>query len=119
MNHEPDFTFNGGEQNIGAIGRYARGSVHRSGGPTDPRMADLDRRLADLRALIEKHATALADAPGAREAADAVSEELRSDHPQPSRLRLYLTAIAGAAPGVTAVTQVVQELLRLVARTPA
>jgi len=109
----------GGNNAIGAFGNNATNVNYGGGGPADAGLAELDRRIADLRELIDRHAARIADPPAAREAVDAVAEEARNGGAGSSRIRLMLNAVAGAAPGVTAVTQLVQELLRLVAPTPS
>ncbi|MEU4425536.1 DUF5955 family protein [Actinoplanes sp. NPDC024001] len=115
-----DIHFSGGNQNIGAVGQHAQGHIsHAYGGPPAAGLDDLDRRIAELRELVDRYAAWIADPPAAREAVDEVAEEVRSGNARPGRVRLMLNAVAGAAPGVTAITQMVQELLRLVTPTPS
>jgi hypothetical protein len=100
---------------IGAFGEGAT-NINYAGGTTE---ADLDRRITELRALVDRHAARIADLPAAREALDAAAEEARGGGGRPGQLRLALNAVAGAAPGVTAVTQLVRELLQLLSPTQA
>jgi hypothetical protein len=113
MSNETNMNFNRGNQNIGAIGSHARVRVHQQSGYSDHALTELANRLAELRMLIERHAAALEDAPGARASVDDVAAELRGDDPQPRRIRAFLNNVAAAAPGVTAVTQMVRELVQL------
>jgi hypothetical protein len=113
MGDETHVTFSGGSPTVGAIGQHAKGRIEY-GRPADPRLTDIDRRLTELRALLDQHAAELTDAAGAREAVDAATTELRAERPEPGRVRLFLNSVAGAAPGVAAVTQAVRELVQLI-----
>ena len=83
-------------------------------GPADPALAEVQRRPPELRALVERHTAELDDAEAARAAIAAVDRELRSGDPQPTTLRMLLSAVVGAAPGVSAVTAAVQGIRGLV-----
>jgi hypothetical protein len=117
MRDQPSINFSGGNPNVGAIGSHATGHVHAGSYPSRPELAEIDRRLSDLRALLDRHAAVLADLASARAAIDAAAEELRTQRPEPSRVRLFLNAIAGAAPGVTAISQAVRDLSHTVNTT--
>ena len=60
----------------------------------------------------------MADPSAARDAVDAAAEEVRNGGGRTRGFRIALNAVAGAAPGITAVTHVVRELLQLTSPTP-
>jgi hypothetical protein len=92
--------------NVAGVGAGATGNIS-IGGTSDPAIAEVQRRLAELQALVERHAADLDDAEAARAAVAEADREVRSGHPQQGRLRMLLSAVAGAAPGVSAVTAAV------------
>jgi hypothetical protein len=100
--------------NIGSIGQGSTGTVNVSATASDPGLvADIDRRLAELRDLLERHAADLPDPGGAREDVDSAAEQLHAGRPE--KMRPFLSSIASAAPGATAIAQAVREVMKLVA----
>jgi len=88
-----------------AIGHGARASFEAG---VDPGLlAKVEQRLAELNALVDEHADQLDDPETAREAVTAVGQELRAASPQPSRLKVLLSAVTGAASGISAITTAV------------
>jgi hypothetical protein len=83
----------------------------------DSRLADIERRLAELRRLLDTHARDLDDPDTARAAVDAATEEVRTGRPERGRMRILLNAVTGAAPAVAAVTQAARELIQIVSAT--
>jgi DNA repair ATPase RecN len=88
-----------------AIGHGARATFRASADPAE--LAQVTQKLAELSALIEKHADRLDDPATAREALAQVNQELRTMDPQPSRLKMLLSAITGAASGISAIATAV------------
>jgi hypothetical protein len=88
-----------------AIGHGAEASFQS--GVDQELLANIERQLAELNALIDKHADDLDDPEIAREAIAAVEQELRAANPQPSRLKMLLSAVTGAASGISAITAAV------------
>lgn len=88
-----------------AIGHYARATFRAGADPAE--LAQVTQKLAELSALIEKHADRLDDPATAREALAQVKQELRTPDPQPSRLKMLLSAITGAASGISTITTAV------------
>jgi len=107
----------GDGNSIGAFGEGAT-NISYGGGPAEVDLATLDRRIAELRDLIDRYAARMADPSTARDAVDAAAEEVRNGGGRTRGLRVALNAVAGAAPGITAVTQAVRELLQLASPTP-
>jgi hypothetical protein len=88
-----------------AIGHGAKATFRASG---DPKLAaQVTEKLAELSALIDKHADHLDDPATAHEALAQVEQELRTTDPQPSRLKMLLSAITGAASGIATITTAV------------
>jgi chromosome segregation ATPase len=87
-----------------AIGHGAEATFRSS---VDPKLAQVTEKLAELSALIDKHADRLDDPATAHEALTEVEQELRTTNPQPSRLKMRLSAITGAASGISAITTAV------------
>jgi hypothetical protein len=75
-------------------------------------LAEVADRLAGLRELLEEHSSELADPETARAAVDAAANEVREG--RFDGIRVLLSSIKGAAPGVSAVTQAVQSIADLV-----
>ena len=101
-----DFTIGSNSGNIGAVGPGATGSI--SIGSPAPELVELQRRLGELKELVERYTSELEDSETARHAVAEAEKEARSGNPQPGRLRMLLSAITGAASGVTAVTTAVR-----------
>jgi DNA repair ATPase RecN len=88
-----------------AIGHGARAT---SGASVDPaKLAQVAQKLAELSALIDRHADRLDDSATAREALAQVEQELGTTNPQPSTLKMLFSAITGAASGISAITAAV------------
>lgn len=87
-----------------AIGHGAEATFRSS---VDPKLAQVTEKLAELRALIDKHADRLDDPATAHEALAQVEQELRTTNPQPSKLKMLLSAITGAASGISTITTAV------------
>ncbi len=109
-----------GDFHIGNIGRDAVGVGHGAtgsisrGGAAPPGLAELQQRLTELQALIERHAAELADSEVARDAAKEAETEAQSGDPRPRRLRMLLSAITDAATGASAVTSAASGIRALV-----
>jgi hypothetical protein len=88
-----------------AIGPGARATYTASADPGG--LTQVAQKLAELSALIEQHAYRLGDPATAREALAQVKEELQTPDPQPSRLKISLSAITGAASGISAIATAV------------
>ena len=88
-----------------AIGHGAKATSKASVDPAE--LAQVTQKLSELSALIEKHADRLDDPATAREALAQVKQELRTPNPQPSRLKMLLSAITGAASGISTITAAV------------
>jgi uncharacterized small protein (DUF1192 family) len=88
------------------VGHGAEGSISKGVLP-DSQLVELHKRLAELRALVERHAAELDDRDTARDALAEADSEARSGNPQPRRLNILLSAITGAASSVSAVTTAV------------
>jgi hypothetical protein len=89
--------------NVAGVGAGAIGNI-TIGGMPDPALAELQRRLTELQAIVDRHAAELNDAEAARAALAEADREVRSGTPQHGRLRMLLSAVVGAASGVSAVT---------------
>jgi len=87
-----------------AIGDGAQATSVVGGDPA--KLAQVTQKLAELSALIDEHADRLDDPATAREALAQVRQELQTN-PQPSRLKMLLSAITGAASGISAITTAV------------
>jgi DNA repair ATPase RecN len=88
-----------------AIGHGARATF---GAGVDPaELAQVTQKLAELSALLDKHADRLNDLATAREALAQVKQELQSTNPQPPRLKILLSEITGAASGISTITTAV------------
>jgi chromosome segregation ATPase len=85
------------------VGPSASGFLSK-GGSAAPELVELQRRIQELQQLVERHAAELDDSEVARDAVADAESEVRSGNPQPKRLRMLLSAITGAASGVSAVT---------------
>jgi hypothetical protein len=88
-----------------AIGHGAKATSRASVDPAN--LAQVTQKLAELSALIDKHADRLDDPATAHEALAQVKQELRTTDPQPSRLKMLLSAITGAASGISTITTAV------------
>jgi DNA repair ATPase RecN len=88
-----------------AIGHGAKATSRASVDPAE--LAQVTQKLAELSVLIDKHADRLDDPATAREALAQVKQELRTTNPQPSQLKMLLSAIAGAASGISVITTAV------------
>ena len=88
-----------------AIGHGARATFGASDDPAE--LAQVTQKLAELSALIDKHADRLDDPATAHEALAQVEQELRTTNPQPSKLKMLLSAITGAASGISTITTAV------------
>lgn len=89
--------------NFAGVGPGATGSIS-IGSETGSTLAEIERALAELRGLLAQHAAALDDRDTAEAAVTEAEQELRSGRPRPGKLRMWLSAVTGAASGVTAVT---------------
>jgi len=88
--------------NIVGVGRGATGTY--IGSESSSTLAEIQRQLAELRGLLTQYREALNDCDTAYEAMAEAERELESGRPRAEKLRMLLSAIGGAAPGVTAVT---------------
>jgi hypothetical protein len=88
-----------------AIGHGAEATYTASVDPA--KLTQVAQKLAELSALIDKHADRLDDPATAHEALAQVKQELRTTNPQPSRLKMLLSAITGAASGISTITTAV------------
>lgn len=88
-----------------AIGHGARATSRASVDPAE--LAQVTQKLAELSALIDEHADRLDDPATARGALAQVEQELQTPIPQPSQLKMLLSAITGAASGISAITTAV------------
>ena len=89
--------------NVAGVGGGAIGNI-TIGGTPDPTLAELQRRLTELQAIVDRHAAELDDADAARAAVAEADREVRSGTPRHGLLRMLLSAVIGAASGVSAVT---------------
>jgi hypothetical protein len=98
-----DFTIEHIGGDVGSVGPGSTGSIYKGSSPA-PELGELQRRLEELQELVERYAAELDDSEAARDAVAEAEREARSGNPQPRRLRMLLSAITGAASGVSAVT---------------
>jgi hypothetical protein len=82
-------------------------------GPPAAELTQLQRKIAELEALVERHAPELADGDIARDAVAEAAREARSEEPERQTLRRLLSTIAGAATNVSAVTAAVSSVRAL------
>ncbi len=88
-----------------AIGHGAKATSRASVDPA--KLAEVTQKLAELGALIDKHPDRLDDPATATEALAQVKQELRKTNPQPSQLKMLLSAVTGAASGISTITTAV------------
>jgi DNA repair ATPase RecN len=88
-----------------AIGHGAK-ATSRTGADL-AELAQVTEKLAELSALLDKYADRIDDPATAREALAQVKQELRTPNPQPSQLKMLLSAITGAASGISTITTAV------------
>jgi hypothetical protein len=94
---------------IGAIGRNSQGIVNNRA-DSNPKLTEVGRKLAELRRLLEQNSNQLDDREVAKTAVAEAEREIESSPPQNGKLRMLLSAISGAAPGVTAVADAVKAI---------
>jgi len=98
--------------NVAGVGAGATGNIYEGSQPAHE-LAELRRLLGELQELVERHSAELDDRDAARDAVAAAQTEARSDKPEPRKLRMMLSAITGAASGVSAVTTAVSGIRAL------
>jgi len=109
-----DFTVGSISGNIAGVGPGATGFISVGGSPA-PELVELQQRLGELHELVERYAAELDDRGAARDAVAAAQTEVRSGNPEPRKLRVLLSAITGAASGVSAVTTAASGIRALLA----
>ena len=87
------------------VGNHAKGTNKIVG--ASPQLAEVERMLQELKALLAEHATEIDDKANAQQALAKVQQELRSEEPRQGKLRKWLSAVGDAAPGVSAIAQAV------------
>ncbi|MFG3290148.1 hypothetical protein ACGF3G_15265 [Streptomyces sp. NPDC048179] len=107
------YTFGSGNTSVsGAAGHDVRQEVRVGGGPAvEPTKLEEARALLDqLRTALGEHSDDVKDPAQCDAAVTVIGEQLESDQPEQSKLKLFLTGLLSAIGGVTDVLGVAEKL---------